>query len=139
MRLLALEHGAEWELMSALAADGTITQTFNKRHPPSFRIERDRLVAGAGGAPSLTCDADGVLRMEGTKMTMRFDAQGALTDGNHMRIYVADSGVVEATLGGGEREGRRPGWRVEGVTPETRRTAELLVFASIASIDWSFH
>jgi hypothetical protein len=134
MRLLALEHGREWEPVAVLAADGTITQSISKRASPSFRIEGERLV-GSGG-PSMTCTADGVLHVEGTQMTMRFDGTGALTDGGGMRIFVADDGTVDAALGG---ESRRMPWRVDGVTQATRRTAEVLVFAAVASIDWRMH
>ena len=118
-----------------LAADGTLTQSISKRASPSFRIEGERLVASAG-APSMTCTTDGVLHVDGTQMTMRFDARGALTDGGGMRIFVGDDGAVDAALGG---ESRRMPWRVEGVTPATRRTAEVLVFATVAAIDWRMH
>ena len=135
LRLLALEHGREWEPMSTLAADGTITTHFSKRTPLRFRIEGDRLVGSSG--PSMTCGPDGVVRIEGTQMTMRFEADGALVDGGGMRIFVADNGAVDAALSRGASHPMP--WRVEGVTPATRRTAEMLVFASLASVNWSFH
>jgi hypothetical protein len=98
--------------------------TFNERHPSSFRIEKDRLVvAGRAGAPSLTCDADGVvrMRMEGTRGTMR-----RLTRAPSRRRSEAASERGESSP---RVEGRG------GVTTQTRRIAEVLVFAAIASID----
>ena len=134
MRLLALEHRREWEPVSALAADGTISQRISKRASPTFRLQGDRLLAA--GAPSMTCTPDGVLHIDGMREVMRFDGQGALVTSDGMRIFVADSGAVDFAMAG---RSRAMPWRVEGVTPQTRRTAEILVLATVLSIDWHFH
>lgn len=131
MRLLALEHGREWEPMAELRGDGTIATTFSRR-PSQARIVGDRIEGARGYA--LQCTTDGVLHLQGSPLTMRFDERGVLTDGQRMQLFVGDDGGVVATMNGGPM--RPMGWRVEGVTPATRRTAEVLVFAAIAGIDW---
>lgn len=133
LQLTVLEHGSEWEPVAMLAADGTITASVGKS-ATSFRIVGDTLQDGSG-APKMTCDSSRVLHVGSAAATMHFDASDALVgDGrDRSRIFVADSGDVEVALGGPSRP--MP-WRVVGVTASTRRTAELLVLATMASANW---
>ena len=134
MQLLVLEHGSEWEPVAVLAADGSISQSVTKSPGVAFRIVADEL-QDPKGAPKMSCDASRVLHMSGSQLTMHFDASDALvgSGGDQSRIFVSDAGAVEVTMGGASRP--MP-WRVAGMSPATRRTAELLVLATMASVDW---
>ena len=133
MQLLALEHGREWVTVAALGPDGVIQQTISKSGPSAvFRIAGDD-VLNPLGISKMRCGPDRTLRFAQSDLTMRFDERDALVTSDGTRIYVRDSGEVEAALWGPNRV--MP-WRVAGFSPGTRRTAELLVFATVASIKW---
>ena len=139
MQLLALEHGQEWEPMSALRSDGVVEQWVNKRAPAGqFRLEGDRLLA-ADGTLKLSCTSDGRVVTEGTTTVLHFDAGDALVGDDGSRIFVSERGEVEVSFGRGRRPRSEIPLRVTGVSATTRRTAALLVLATIASIDWHFH
>ena len=82
------------------------------------------------------CELDRTVRLASAKATMRFDDHDALVAADGMRIYVRDSGEVEAALHGASK--LMP-WRIVGASPSERRTAEMLIFIAIASIDWHYH
>jgi len=133
MQLLALEHGREWEPVAALGPDGVIQQGISKRGPAAvFRIAGDE-VFDMSGVSKMRCERDRTLRFAGTNLAMRFDERDALVASDGTRIYVRDSGEVEMALAGPTRV--MP-WRVAGISPGLRRSAELLVFATVASINW---
>lgn len=134
MQLLVLEHGSEWEPVASLAADGSFSLSVNKRDRAVLRLAADEL-RDAQGAPKMSCDASRVLHMNGSALTMQFDASDALVgSGNdRSRIFVSDTGDVVVDFGGAPRAAP---WRIAGVSPGTRRTAELLVLSTLASADW---
>ena len=134
MELLVLEHGREWEPIASLAADGTISQAVNKNPGVAFQITAD-VLRDSHGAPKMTCDASHTLHLEGTKLSMVFDGADALvgTGNDTSRIYVHDDGTVDVSLGRGTKP--MP-WKISGVTPATRRTAEILVLAAMSSAKW---
>src|SRR5262249_13970357 len=130
-----LEHGTEWEAVSTLGADGLVSQFVNEHDPSAaFRLAGDRLL-DPSGVTKATCMPDHALQLQGGTLALRFDADDALVDAEGTRIYVADSTFVEVRHGTtiAVHEGV---WRVAGMTPATRRTAELLVLATMASVDW---
>lgn len=134
MQLQALEHGSEWEPVAILAADGTISQSVSKNPGVAFHIAAD-VLQDPTGAAKMTCDANRVLHLGGSQLTMHFDGSDALVgDGNdHSRIFVSDAGEVEVNLG---RKNQVMPWRVTGVSAATRRTAEILVLAAMSSANW---
>ncbi|CAN5138967.1 hypothetical protein BH09MYX1_BH09MYX1_05370 [soil metagenome] len=130
MQLLALEHGAEWEPIATLAADGSVS-TSRKHDAIAFLIAADE-VRDAKGVAKFTCDTTRTLHVVSSPLSMHFDASDALVgDGNDTsRIFVADSGDVEVTLGG---PSRTMPWKVTGASRATRRTAELVVLVAMTS------
>ena len=132
MQLTVLEHGREWEPVAALAADRSITESVSKRSGVAFVLAADELRDAAGTA-KFSCDKDRVLHLGDGALTMRFDGSDALVGGDGSRIFVADSGDVSVALGGKDV---RASWRIVGATAATRRTAELLVLATMASARW---
>ena len=134
MELQALEHGSEWEPMAILAADGTISQSVSKNSGVAFRIAAD-VLQDAGGTAKMSCDANRVLHLGASPLTMHFDSSDALVGdgGDHSRIFVSDAGQVEVNLGG---KSQVMPWRITGVSAATRRTAEILVLAAMSSARW---
>jgi hypothetical protein len=139
LELQALEHGREWEPMSRLAADGTISN----RVGTLGRIAGDTFMMGAGTVViSGTC-ADrratlGSPLSPALKMVATYDARDVFIEegGYGARIAVADDGIVEMTMHAQPVFGR-PGSgagvvRVVGDVRAARRTAALLVFTTAA-------
>ncbi len=142
LELQALEHGREWEPLSKLLADGTIT---NGRGPIG-RIARDHMTLGKDAGPVLL---EGTCAGRDVEMTTPFSpnfharatytARGELTkvSGFDATIFVADDGLVEARMGhGGKAWFGRPGSgggviRVVGDVKRARRTAALLVYTTV--------
>jgi hypothetical protein len=133
---LIVPEGGGWEPVAQLGPDGVIVQGVNKRPGPAMRIAGDQLVRPTGELFA-TCAPDRTLRF-GPTLALRFDAGDALVDPStgQRSVYVYDTGEVDAGISG---PARRMPWRVVGVSPATRRTAEVLVFAAMASIDWHVH
>lgn len=129
MVLEALEHGAEWEPISAIEADGTIVHLAKGRRPMG-RLENDRLVGA--GKTVLTCDADRHLSMPGLAGSAGYDAEGAFVE-KETRILVTDDGTVVMTSHGAAVFGPdgKGHARVRGATGGARRTAALLVLLSL--------
>ncbi len=132
MQLTVLEHGREWEPVAALAADGSITESVSKRSGVAWVIAADEL-RDRDGKAKFSCDAQHVLHLGDGALSMRFDDGDALVGSDGSRIFVADSGEVSVALGG---RAVPASWRVVGSSAATRRTAELLVLATMASARW---
>ena len=141
LELQALEHGREWEPVSRLAADGTIS---NPRGTIG-RISGDTLTIGAGQVILLSgqCTARsatlGSPLSPALKMVVSYDERDAFNEvgGAGARITVADDGAVEMKLHAGSPLFGRPGSgggavRVVGDVRVARRTAALLVFTTVA-------
>jgi hypothetical protein len=142
LELQALEHGREWEPLSNLLGDGTIT---NGRGPIG-RIANDQMALGKDGGPVLL---EGKCAGRDVEMTTplspafharaTYTPRGELTEvsGFGATIFVADDGLVEARMGhGGKAWFGRPGSgggviRVVGNVKRARRTAALLVYAAV--------
>jgi len=141
LQLQALEHGREWEPISWVAADGTVSN----RRGTLGRIDGASATFRAGGTvwlqgrcagrdAELTSPASPAL-----KMGVRYDERDAFNEvgGWGAHIYVADDGTVEMKFGPGRTVFGGPGSgggavRVVGDVRAARRTAELLVFTSVA-------
>ena len=141
LELQALEHGREWEPVSRLAADGTISN----RVGTLGRISGDTLTMGADQAVVLSGQCTGRGATLGSplspalKMVVRYDERDAFNEvgGAGARITVADDGTVEMKLRAGQPMFGRPGSgggavRVVGDVRAARRTAALLVFTTVA-------
>ena len=141
LELQALEHGREWEPVSRLAADGTIS---NPRGTIG-RISGDTLTIGAGQVIFLAGQCTGRRATVGSplspalKMVVSYDERDVFNEvgGSGARITVADDGAVEMQIGTGHpvlgRAGSGGGAvRVVGDVRVARRTAELLVFTTVA-------
>lgn len=129
MVLEALEHGAEWEPISAIEADGSVVHLAKGRRAMG-RLEGDRFVAGKS---TLTCDAERRLSVPGLSAAGGYDAEGAFVE-KGVRILVTDDGTVLMThhgktvFGPGDGQGHA---RVRGAHGGGRRTAALLVLLSL--------
>ncbi len=121
MRLLALEHGAEWEPIAEMQGDGSIYSTKKERHFVG-RVSNDA-VLDAHDVPAMTC-IHRELDIAGGPNKGHFDASDAYVDAR-TRIEVADDGTV--TFNGSTKKSVK----VEGVVPKTRRTAVLLVIEAL--------
>ena len=141
LELQALEHGREWEPVSRLAADGTLSN----RLGTIGRISGDTLTIGAGQAIALSGQCTGRRATLGSpvapalKMVVSYDERDAFNEvgGSGARITVADDGVVEMQLRAGQPVFGRAGAgggaiRVVGDVQAARRTAALLVFTTVA-------
>ena len=141
LELQALEHGREWEPITRLAADGTVSN----RRGPLGRIDGAAATFNVGGTVWLQgrCAArDAELTSPvspALKMRVRYDERDAFNevDGWGARIYVADDGTVEMKLRADQPVFGRPGSgggavRVVGDVRAARRTAALLVFTTVA-------
>ena len=130
LELQALEHGAEWEPMSAVEADGQIVHLAKGRRPMA-RLDGDRLVGGFGKVAA-SCNERLEIVLDGKVSGAHYDAEGAFVE-RGIRIFVADDGVVHMTSHGTKVFG--PGGkgqaRVQGAVAEARRTAALLVLLSL--------
>ncbi|MBI2389639.1 MAG: hypothetical protein HYV09_08585 [Deltaproteobacteria bacterium] len=128
LTLEALEHGAEWEPIASLQADGTFVRTEGRK--VIARLANDQLMLG--GDP-LTCDAARTVRAGNAVKEAQYDAQDAFVDAR-TRIFVRDDGEIELTLGGEPMfDGGKRRARVVGDVVHARRTAELLVLVTLAS------
>ena len=140
LELQALEHGRERPI-ARLAADGSISN----RRGSLGRIAGDGATSSAGETVWLRARCVGRSAELTTPinpaltMVVSYDAHDAFNEqaGWGARIYVADDGVVEMQAGGGRPMFGRPGGgggrvRVVGDVRAGRRTAELLVFATVA-------
>lgn len=128
MVLEALEHGDEWEPISAIEADGSVVHLAKGRRPMG-RLEGDKVVAGK---TVLACDAERRLSAPDLASTARYDADGAFVE-KGMRILVTDDGTVVMThhgkrIFGPDAQGHA---RVRGAHGGGRRTAALLVLMSL--------
>jgi hypothetical protein len=141
LELQALEHGREWEPITRLAADGSVSN----RRGPLGRIAGDGATFGAGDTVWLRARCVGRSAKltspinPALVMVVSYDARDAFNEqaGWGARIYVADDGVVEMRARGDRPVFGRPGSgggtvRVVGDVRAARRTAELLVFATVA-------
>lgn len=141
LQVQALEHGREWEPVSWLGADGTISN----RRGPIGRIAGDTLTIGAGQVILLSGQCAGRRATVGSplspalKMVVSYDERDAFNEvgGAGARITVGDDGVVEMQMRAGQpvfgRSGSGGGAvRVVGDVRAARRTAALLVFTTVA-------
>ena len=141
LEVQALEHGREWEPVSWLGADGTISN----RRGPIGRIAGDTLTIGAGQAIALSGKCTGRRATLGSplnpalKMVVSYDESDAFEEmeGRGARITVAADGAVEMRIRAGQPMFGRPGSgggavRVVGDVHGARRTAALLVFTTVA-------
>ena len=141
LTLQALEHGREWEPISSLLADGTVTN--GRGHVG--RIARDHMTLGKDAGPILLeikCAGRDVEMTSPLSPNLHsratYTARGELTEvsGFDATIFVADDGLVEARMGRGRTAWfGRPGGggvRVVGDVKRARRTAALLVYATVA-------
>ena len=142
LELQALEHGREWEPVSHLLADGTITNSLGR----VGRIANDHMTLGKGAGAVLL---EGSCAGRDVEMTTPFNpnfhgratytARGELTEvaGFGATIFVADDGLVEARMGHGHTAWfGRPGSgggviRIVGDVKRARRTAALLVYTTV--------
>ncbi len=131
MRLLVLEHGAEWELVSVLEADGTIVHA---KQGPIDSISADQLW-DANRVSSMTCTADRALRVpDQAARSARFDAEVRLIDSDGSALWVAEDGVVHWVRGGRDIMGGHA--RFDGAYGEARRTATIVVLATLGAGRW---
>lgn len=129
LRLLALEHGREWEPVAELRSDGTLVSA---KAGPIGHIENDR-VYDVQNRAFLECVGRD-LRVPGQPLTAHFDANDDFVD-QRSRIHVTDNGEVLMSMGGGPPQSMG---RVEGPT-RAPRTVAMLVFAALAAGRWDFH
>lgn len=130
LRLDALEHGSEWEPISAVEPDGQIVHLAKGRRPMGH-LANDQLVATSGKVIG-ACNDHHEFTFQGTASKAHFDAEGAFVE-DEVRIFVADDGTVHMTthgktVFGPEGKGHA---RVVGPVSEARRTAALLVLLSL--------
>lgn len=130
LRLDALEHGNEWEPMSAVEADGQIVHLAKGRRPMG-RLVNDQLLAASGKVVG-ACNDHHEIVFDGTTSKAHFDAEGAFVE-DKVRILVTDDGVVHMTSRGKTifGSGGKGQARVVGPVSEARRTAALLVLLSL--------
>jgi hypothetical protein len=137
----ALEHGREWEPVSRLAADGTISN----RRGMIGRVSGDTLTVGTGPVLAFSGQCTGRSATLVTplnpamKMMVRYDERDVFNEvgGWGTRIAVADDGTVEMQMRAGQPVFGRPGSgggavRIVGDVRGARRTAALLVFTTVA-------
>jgi hypothetical protein len=141
LEVQALEHGREWEPVSRLAADGTISN----RRGIIGRISGDTLTVGTGHAMAFSGQCSGRHATLASplnpalKMMVSYDERDGFNEvaGWGARITVADDGAVEMQLRAGQPVFGRPGSgggavRIVGDVRAARRTAALLVFTTVA-------
>jgi hypothetical protein len=137
MRLVALEHGRDWEPISELRSDGMVFSVA-KGAKPLGRIVGDSLI-DANGRAQMACAAGGQLVLEGRPVPAGYGPNDELVfqdDGT--RIFVADDGTVfmdrmgQSFFGPQGRASGRGVARVEGARGPARRTGALLVLLSLA-------
>jgi hypothetical protein len=142
LEVQALEHGREWEPITRLAADGTVSN----RRGRLGRIDAASATFSARGAVWLEARCDGrsaeLTSPLNPALTMRatYDARDAFNESGGLgaRIYVADDGTVEMKVRADQTMFGRPGSgggavRVVGDVRTARRTAALLVFTTVAT------
>jgi len=131
MRLLVLEHGTEWEPISELRADGTI-------------VHGKRGVIGGIGAEQLWdrdhqsvmwCAPDRTIQLKAQGPMAHFDASDRFIDNDGSVLFVGDDGVVHWIRGGKDILGNA---RFEGGYASAKRTAALVVMATLGAGRWSF-
>ncbi len=138
LELQALEHGREWEPVTRLAADGTVSN----RLGPLGRIDGASATFRIGGTVWLEGRCTGRSAemtspiATAMKMGITYDERDALNEvgGWGARIYIADDGTVEMRMRRDQPVfGSRAGAvRVVGDVRAARRTAALLVIATVA-------
>lgn len=135
MRLLALEHGREWEPVSELHSDGMMFFVAKSGRPPLGRVVGDSLV-DASGRPQIACAAGGRLMFQGRVVAAGYGPNDELVfqdDGT--RIFVGDDGTVFMESRGkpilGPPGSGRGVVRIEGARGPARRTGALLVLLSL--------
>jgi hypothetical protein len=122
MRLVALEHGAEWEPMAEMTGDGSI-YVLKKEKKFFGRVSNDAML-DAHETPVLTCTHREV-GLPGNAMKGKYDDHDAYVDGP-TTISVGDDGMVTMN---GHGEGHV---KIEGPLPKAKRTAVLLVMAAMS-------
>jgi len=121
MRLVALEHGSEWEPMAEMTGDGSI-YVLKKGRKFFGRVSNDALM-DAHETPTLSC-VHREVGLPGVTNKGRYDDHDAYADGP-TTIAIADDGMVTMN---GHGEGHV---KIEG--PMTaKRTAVLLVIAAMS-------
>lgn len=132
MTLLVLEHGTEWEPIAKLEADGTI-------------VHGKQGVVGGLGAEQMFdrdhksvmwCAPDRTLHLPSRPGPMaRFDAEDRLVDSDGSVLFISDDGMVHWMRGGRDILGNA---RFEPDVRGAKRTAILVVFATLANGRWGF-
>ena len=124
MRLLALEHGREWEPMAELRADGTIV----REREVIATLSADRVV-DRSGKTLLECTADRRLIADGRALA-HFDADDRFIDADGSQLYVSPDGSVHWTRKGGDLFRNA---RFDGDFSRARRSAAAVVIATLAA------
>ena len=122
MRLVALEHGTEWEPMAEMTGDGSI-YVLKKGRKFFGRVSNDA-VMDAHETPTFTC-VHREVGLPGVSNKGRYDDHDAYVDGP-TTIAIADDGMVTMN---GQGEGKV---KIEGPLPKAKRTAVLLVMAAMS-------
>jgi len=122
MRLVALEHGTEWEPMAEMTGDGSI-YVLKKERKFFGRVSSDALM-DAHETPTLTC-VHREVGLPGVTNKGKYDEHDAYVDGPNT-ISIADDGMVTMN---GKGDGHV---KIEGPIAKTRRTAILLVIAALS-------
>jgi hypothetical protein len=122
MRLVALEHGSEWEPIAEMQGDGAIYGLKNGQRKFAGRVSNDALL-DAHDTPSLTC-VHREVGLPGVTTKGHYDDHDAYVD-ERTRIAIADDGTVSMN-------GKPGGAKIEGPIAKTRRTAVLLVLAALS-------
>jgi hypothetical protein len=123
MRLVALEHGAEWEPIAEMTGDGSIYSLKKGGRKFAGRVSNDALL-DAHETPSLSC-VHREVGLPGVTNKGHYDMDDTYVDGP-TRISIGDDGMVALN-------GRSDGHvKIEGPLPKGRRTAVLLVIAALA-------
>jgi len=123
MRLLVLEHGAEWEPTIELRADGSLVRD----NGVVGRIEADQ-VYGKDGRLKMTCAGRSIsVGSGGQGVKATFDGD-ALVDADGSRLFVDDQGGVHWMRGGKDILGEA---RFDGRWRPARRTAAIVVLVTL--------
>ena len=141
-RIDALEHGTEWEPVFEVTDAGEVyragdKQTVRARFASAGGTQTLTLARGGGDGGDesmvLTCGADHVVTMAGKTYRLPYDARDELSEGDKIRVYVADDGEVQQQMGehtvfGPRGDGQA---RVVGNIARVRRTAEMVLFLAM--------
>ena len=130
MRVVEREPGGgEWKPLAEMEGDGSMVQIRTDERHFLGRVSNDA-VLDAHDVPSFTCIHRKV-EVPGTALAGRYDEHDEYVDAR-TRVKVGDDGSITLTLGTHPAEALAK-VRVEGQTPRTRRTAELLVMLWLAA------